>query len=60
MRLGLAFNPFSSDRLGPFGLEYVPDDSVPLSGILDRLEQAAWNGELVGRHGAGKSTLLNT
>ncbi len=53
-------NPFSTSRVRPGAVQYVfPEgDSVQL--MVDRLEAAAWRGEIVGAHGSGKSALLAT
>lgn len=60
MRKGRPHNPFSVQRTGPDGLDYVFAGGETAGSVADEFERHAWTGELVGPHGVGKSTLLLT
>jgi energy-coupling factor transporter ATP-binding protein EcfA2 len=53
-----ADNPFSSRRVRPGAIAYRFPPGQTAEGIVGRLEQNGWRGQIVGPHGTGKSTLL--
>ncbi len=56
----------ASDRSNPFSSRYVRPGAIPfffpegcsLEGLVHRLEENGWQGQILGRHGSGKSALL--
>ncbi len=53
-----ASNPFSAHRIRPGAIPYHFPPGHTAEGLLARLEQSGWQGQIVGPHGTGKSTLL--
>lgn len=51
-------NPFATCWTRPGALPYEPVGPQGVAGVIDRLRQSGWRGQIVGPHGAGKSTLL--
>lgn len=51
-------NPFSTRRVRPGALPYFFPAGEDASGVLRRLAENGWRGQIVGPHGSGKSTLL--
>ncbi|MCE5303481.1 MAG: hypothetical protein LLF97_10285 [Planctomycetaceae bacterium] len=51
-------NPFSTRHIRPGAMPFLFPSGQTLEGLLDRLRQNDWRGEIVGRHGSGKSSLL--
>jgi len=51
-------NPFSTRYIRPGAMEFLFPADVSVSGLVDRLRQQRWWGEIVGPHGSGKSSLL--
>ena len=54
-----AANPFRSERLRPGVVPYLFSDGRTIEGLLGRLQQSRWRGEIIGPHGTGKSTLIH-
>jgi hypothetical protein len=53
-------NPFSTRRVRPGAIPFLFPPGQNAEALVDRLREAGWWGEIVGRHGSGKSTLLAT
>jgi hypothetical protein len=51
-------NPFSTRRTRPGAIPFLFPPGQNAETLIDRLREAGWWGEIVGRHGSGKSTLL--
>lgn len=53
-------NPFASCHIRPGAIPFlfVGDESV--AGLVARLRDSGWRGEVIGPHGAGKSSLVQT
>jgi hypothetical protein len=51
-------NPFATRFTRPGAMEFLFPDGVSADGLVARLREHSWQGEIVGPHGAGKSTLL--
>ncbi|HJT77193.1 MAG TPA: hypothetical protein VJ739_08325 [Gemmataceae bacterium] len=51
-------NPFATRWVRPGAIPYFFPEGVSAAGLVERLRQAGWRGQVVGRHGTGKSTLL--
>jgi energy-coupling factor transporter ATP-binding protein EcfA2 len=51
-------NPFATRFTRPGAIEFLFTGQDSLATLIERLEQNAWWGEIVGPHGSGKSTLL--
>jgi hypothetical protein len=51
-------NPFSTSRVRPGAIPFIFPPGQNAETLVDRLRQAGWWGEIIGRHGSGKSTLL--
>jgi hypothetical protein len=60
MRKGKPHNPFSVQRTGPDGIEYIFSGGETAESVADEFERHGWTGELVGPCGVGKTTLLST
>ena len=56
----LRTNPFSTRWTRPGAIPFVFPDGTTVDNLMQRLEQSAWRGAIVGPHGSGKSTLLAT
>ncbi|MGA2033233.1 MAG: hypothetical protein ABSG68_13325 [Thermoguttaceae bacterium] len=54
----LADNPFSACCLRPGALDFIFPPGQSVDGLLVRLRQSDWWGQITGGHGSGKSTLL--
>lgn len=52
-----AGNPFATRHVRPGALPFLFPAGASLAGLLDRLRQQGWWGQIVGPHGSGKSTL---
>lgn len=55
-----AGNPFSTRHIRPGAMVYLFSDEASADGLIARLRDRQWRGEIVGPHGSGKSTLLAT
>lgn len=53
-------NPFSTRYTQPGALKYLFDEGQNASGLVARLRDANWWGQILGPHGAGKTTLLKS
>jgi len=53
-------NPFIAKRIAPGTLPYVFPEGDTAEGLICRLREARWRGQIIGPHGTGKSTLLAT
>ncbi len=53
-------NPFATRWTRPGALRYLFTEEQSIELLLQRLQENAWRGEIVGPHGVGKSTLLTT
>ncbi len=53
-------NPFSTRFVRPGAVEYIFPRGDDAQQMVERLREAAWQGEIVGPHGSGKSALLAT
>jgi hypothetical protein len=53
-----ALNPFSTRFVRPGALEYLFAEGESGEGVVGRLSENGWWGQIVGPHGSGKSTLL--
>jgi hypothetical protein len=53
-------NPFSTRFVRPGAIPYLFDPPHNAEGLVERLAEAGWRGQIVGPHGSGKSTLLAT
>ena len=53
-------NPFATRFIQPAAMPYRFPEGHVASELVDRLQRADWNGQIVGPHGSGKSTLLET
>jgi hypothetical protein len=53
-------NPFSTRHVRPGALPFLFPEGENADGLVERLRQAGWQGEIVGGHGSGKSALLVT
>ncbi|MCU0877705.1 MAG: hypothetical protein MUF06_07985 [Pirellulaceae bacterium] len=51
-------NPFATRFTRPGAIEFLFTGDDSLATLIERLQQNAWWGEIVGPHGSGKSTLL--
>ncbi len=51
-------NPFSSSRVRPGAIPYAFPGGESTQQLVERLRDAGWRGQILGRHGSGKSTLL--
>lgn len=51
-------NPFATRHTRPGRLPFLFGDDVSAEGLISRLREHAWWGEIIGPHGSGKSTLL--
>lgn len=51
-------NPFATCWTRPGALPWIDTDQQPLAAMVERLTDANWRGQIVGRHGVGKSTLM--
>jgi hypothetical protein len=51
-------NPFSTRFVHPGAIPYEFPDGESVPGLLARLDEFHWRGQIVGPHGSGKSTLL--
>ncbi len=51
-------NPFSTRRVRPGAMPFIFPAGQDAETLVDRLRQAGWWGEIIGRHGSGKSSLL--
>jgi hypothetical protein len=51
-------NPFSTRFVRPGALEYLFAPGESAEGVVGRLAEFGWWGQIVGPHGSGKSTLL--
>lgn len=51
-------NPFASCWTRPDAVGFVDTAEQGVDDAVNRLEAAAWRGQIVGPHGAGKSTLM--
>ena len=57
-RLAAAENPFCTRRVRPGALPYLFAAGQSAAGLVDRLRQNGWWGQITGPHGSGKSALL--
>ena len=55
-----AENPFSTCRTRPGAIPYVFPRGESALGLVRRLRQNGWRGQIIGEHGSGKSALLAT
>ena len=53
-------NPFATCWTRPGAMPYVFANGESVAGLIARLAENGWQGEVVGPHGSGKSTLLAT
>lgn len=53
-------NPFCTRRIRPGAIPFLFSAGQDAEMLVDRLQQNAWRGEIVGAHGTGKSALLAT
>ncbi len=53
-------NPFATRFVRPGAQTFLFPDGETVDGVVDRLREHDWWGEIVGPHGVGKSTLLST
>jgi hypothetical protein len=53
-------NPFCSRRVRPGAIAYQFPPGLSAQGLVERLRENGWEGEIVGPHGSGKSALLAT
>jgi hypothetical protein len=53
-------NPFATRFIRPQAMDFMFDDGLSAESLIQRLEAAAWNGQICGPHGSGKSTLVAT
>lgn len=53
-------NPFATRFTRPGAIAFLFPPAESAQGLVDRLREQGWQGEIVGPHGAGKSTLLAT
>lgn len=53
-------NPFSTRHVRPGALTYLFPPGKSAAGLIRRLEENGWRGQVVGPHGSGKSALLAT
>jgi GTPase SAR1 family protein len=53
-------NPFATRYIRPGALAYFFPAEGSLAGLIDRLADCGWRGEIVGPHGSGKSTLIRS
>ena len=51
-------NPFCSRRIRPGALPFLFAPGESCLGLVDRLRQNAWWGQIIGPHGTGKSALV--
>lgn len=51
-------NPFSTARVRPGAIPYLFPADSSADGLVARLRENAWWGQVVGPHGSGKSTLV--
>ncbi len=51
-------NPFSTCFVSPGTISYVFPPGDGADGLIDRLRDGSWWGQIVGPHGTGKTTLL--
>ena len=51
-------NPFCTRRVRPGAIPFLFPSDQTAEALLERLQTAGWQGEIVGPHGSGKSTLL--
>jgi len=51
-------NPFSTSRVRPGAIPYCFPPGQTAQGLVRRLRQDDWRGEIIGPHGSGKSTLV--
>ncbi len=56
----LSVNPFSAERLRPDATGFLFPPGQTAAGLIARLRDCGWRGQIVGPHGSGKSTLLAT
>jgi hypothetical protein len=53
-------NPFATRYIRPGALPYQFPKEGSLAGLIDRLADCGWRGEILGPHGSGKSTLVRS
>jgi hypothetical protein len=53
-----ATNPFATRHVKPGAMPFIFPAGESLDGLVARLADNEWQGEIVGPHGSGKSTLL--
>lgn len=53
-------NPFATRYIRPGALAYHFPAEGSLAGLIDRLADCGWRGEILGPHGSGKSTLVRS
>jgi hypothetical protein len=51
-------NPFATRFVRPGALDYLFPPGTSLEGLVEKLAQQRWRGQIIGNHGTGKSTLL--
>lgn len=51
-------NPFSTRFIRPGAIAYLFPPGQTAAGLVERLRESGWRGQIVGPHGSGKSTLL--
>jgi hypothetical protein len=51
-------NPFSTRYVRPGAIPFLFGEDNSAAGLVARLRDAGWRGEVIGPHGAGKSTLV--
>jgi hypothetical protein len=56
----VAANPFSTRFIRPGAIPFLFPGNESAGGIVERLRQNGWRGQIIGPHGSGKSTLLAT
>ncbi|MFH1922988.1 MAG: hypothetical protein ABIP48_24250 [Planctomycetota bacterium] len=55
-----AANPFSTGRVRPGAIGYCFPQGRSALGLVERLAENGWRGQIVGPHGTGKSALVAT
>lgn len=51
-------NPLSSRYIRPGAIPFFFPEGCSAEGLVERLQQTAWHGQILGAHGSGKSALV--